>query len=69
VQFLGIANGSTLINNSIDTCKRLKLINEDTIQPIINQLVEVSNMNFCSSKSLKTNNYNDWKILIHNTQS
>jgi hypothetical protein len=45
--------------------KRLKLINEDTIQPIINQLSEVSNMNFIQ-KSLKTNNYNDWKILIHN---
>jgi hypothetical protein len=42
------------INNSIDTCKRLKLINEDIIQPIINQLVEVSNMNFASKITKKT---------------
>ncbi|UPF26453.1 four helix bundle protein, partial [Flavobacterium psychrophilum] len=33
--------------------KRLKLVNEDLIQPIINQLVEVSNMNFSFQKSLK----------------
>ena len=54
VQFLGIANGSTfeLITQLILT-KRLKLINEDLIQPIINQLVEVSNMNFALQKSLK----------------
>jgi four helix bundle protein len=69
VQFLGIANGSTFeLITQLILAKRLKLINEDTIQPIINQLVEVSNMNF-AQKSLKTNNYNDWKILIHNTQS
>jgi four helix bundle protein len=40
VQFLGIANGSTFELITQFTCKRLKLINEDTIQPIINQLVE-----------------------------
>jgi hypothetical protein len=31
------------------------------IQPIINQLVEVSNMNFALQKITKTNNYNDWR--------
>jgi four helix bundle protein len=42
VQFLGIANGSTFeLITQLILAKRLKLINEDTIQPIINQLVEV----------------------------
>jgi four helix bundle protein len=64
-----IANGSTFeLITQLILAKRLKLINEDTIQPIINQSRR-SNMNFALQKSLKTNNYNDWKILIHNTQS
>ena len=46
-QFLGIANGSTFeLITQLILAKRLKLINEDLIQPIINQLFEVSNMNF-----------------------
>lgn len=54
VQFLGIANGSTfeLITQLILT-KRLNLISEDVIQPTINQLVEISNMNFSFQKTLK----------------
>jgi four helix bundle protein len=54
VQFLGIANGSTFeLITQLILAKRLKLINEDLIQPIINQLVEVSNMNFSFQKILK----------------
>ena len=54
VQFLGIANGSTFeLITQLILAKRLKLIKEDIIQPIINQLVEVSNMNFALQKSLK----------------
>jgi len=54
MQFLGIANGSTFeLITQLILAKRLKLIKEDIIQPIINQLVEVSNMNFALQKSLK----------------
>lgn len=53
MHFLGIANGSTfeLITQSI-LAKRLKLVSEDLIQPTINQLVEVSNINFSFQRSL-----------------
>jgi four helix bundle protein len=55
VQFLGIANGSTFeLITQLILAKRLKLIKEETIQPIINRLVEVSNMNFSFQKTLKT---------------
>lgn len=55
IQFLGIANGSTFeLITQLMLAKRLKLINEETIQPIISQLVEVSNMNFSIQKTLKT---------------
>ncbi|ELY2010444.1 four helix bundle protein [Flavobacterium psychrophilum] len=54
IQFLEIANGSTFeLITQLILAKRLKLVNEDLIQPIINQLVEVSNMNFSFQKSLK----------------
>ena len=57
VQFLGIANGSTFeLITQLILAKRLKLANEDLIQPIINQLVEVSNMNFLLQKTLKEKN-------------
>ena len=36
--------------------KRLELVEEVKITPIIHNLVEVSNMNFALQKSLKTNN-------------
>lgn len=56
IQFLGIANGSTFeLITQLILAKRLKLINEEIVQPIINQLVEVSNMNFSFQKTLKTN--------------
>ena len=60
VQFLGIANGSTFeLITQLILAKRLKLANEDLIQPIINQLVEVSNMNFSLQKTLiEKNNTN-----------
>ena len=55
IQFLGIANGSTFeLITQLMLAKRLKLINEETVQPIISQLVEVSNMNFSIQKTLKT---------------
>ncbi len=55
IQFLGIANGSTfeLITQMI-LAKRLKLVSEDIIQPIINSLIEVSNMNFSFQNKLAT---------------
>jgi four helix bundle protein len=54
IQFLGIANGSTFeLITQLILAKRLKLIEEKTIQPIINQLVEVSNMNFSFQKKIK----------------
>ncbi|MDT8346907.1 MAG: four helix bundle protein [Flavobacteriaceae bacterium] len=56
VQFLGIANGSTFeLITQLILSKRLKLVNEEVVQPIINQLVEVSNMNFSFQKTLKNN--------------
>ena len=56
IQFLGIANGSTFeLITQLILAKRLKLANEELIQPIINQLGEVSNMNFAFQKTLKIN--------------
>ncbi|TDP02153.1 four helix bundle protein [Flavobacterium sp. 245] len=54
MHFLGIANGSTFeLITQLILAKRLKLVNEDLIQPTINQLVEVSNMNFSFQRTLK----------------
>lgn len=54
MHFLGIANGSTFeLITQLILAKRLKLVNEDLIQPTINHLVEVSNMNFSFQRSLK----------------
>lgn len=54
IHFLGVANGSTFeLITQLMLAKRLNLISEDIIQPLINQLVEVSNMNFSFQKSLK----------------
>ena len=56
IQFLGIANGSTFeLITQLILAKRLSLVSEDIIQPIINQLVEISNMSFSFQKSLKEN--------------
>ena len=55
VQFLGIANGSTFeLITQLILAKRLKLVDEEIIQPVIIQLIEVSNMNFSFQKTLKT---------------
>jgi len=52
--FLGIANGSTYeLITQLMISKRLKLITEEKISTIINELVEVSNMNFALQRSLK----------------
>jgi four helix bundle protein len=56
IQFLGIANGSTFeLITQLILAKRLKLVSEEIVQPIINQLVEVSNMSFSFQKTLKQN--------------
>ena len=52
--FLGIANGSTFeLITQLMISKRLGLIDEVIITPIIHELVEVSNMNFALQKTLK----------------
>ena len=54
MHFLGIANGSTFeLITQLILAKRLKLVSEDLIQPTINELVEVSNMNFSFQRTLK----------------
>ena len=56
IQFLGIANGSTFeLITQLILAKRLNLVSEQIIEPVINELVEVSNMNFSFQKTLKTN--------------
>ena len=57
VHFLGIANGFTYeLITQLMISKRLELVEEVKITPIIHNLVEVSNKNFALQKSLKTNN-------------
>lgn len=54
IHFLSIANGSTFeLITQLILAKRLNLINEEIIQPILSNLVEVSNMNFSLQKTLK----------------
>ena len=53
IQFLGIANGSTFeLITQLILAKRLNLIDQEKVQPIIEKLIEVSNMNFAFQKSL-----------------
>ncbi|WP_177765873.1 four helix bundle protein [Flavobacterium sp. I3-2] len=53
IQFLGIANGSTFeLITQLILAKRLNLVDNEKIQPIIDKLIEVSNMNFALKKSL-----------------
>ena len=62
IQFLGIANGSTFeLITQLILAKRLNLIDKKIIQPIINQLIEVSNMNFSFQKTLNLNINTDGK--------
>lgn len=56
VHFLGIANGSTYeLITQLMISKRLELVEEEKIAPIIYNLVEVTNMNFALQKTLKSN--------------
>ncbi|MUP47158.1 four helix bundle protein [Gramella sp. BOM4] len=54
--FLGIANGSTneLITQLLIS-ERLKLISEENIKPIINDLIEIQKMNFSLLKKFSQN--------------
>lgn len=62
IQFLGIANGSAFeLITQLILAKRLNLKDATITQPIINQLVEVSNMNFSFQKTLNTNMNADGK--------
>ena len=54
IQFLGIANDTTFeLITQLILAKRLALISEEIVQPVISQLIEVSNMNFSFQKTLK----------------
>ena len=53
-QFLGIANGSSFeLLTQLYLSKRLKLIKEESVRPIINEVVEITKMNYSLQKSLK----------------
>ena len=52
-QFLGIANGSTFeLLTQLYLSKRLNLITEEKARPIINEVLEVTKMNYSLQKSL-----------------
>ncbi len=54
-QFLGIANGSSFeLLTQLYLSKRLNLITEEKVRPIINEVVEVTKMNYSLQKNLKT---------------
>ncbi|OYQ39663.1 four helix bundle protein [Flavobacterium aurantiibacter] len=54
IQFLAIANGSTYeLMTQLILAQKLKLLDEATVQPLIEQLIEVSNMNLAFQKTLK----------------
>ena len=56
-QFLGIANGSSFeLLTQLYLSKRLKLITEDKVRPIINEILEVTKMNYSLQKSLNSLN-------------
>ncbi|MBA6151256.1 four helix bundle protein [Gelidibacter maritimus] len=53
-QFLGIANGSSFeLLTQLYLSKRLDLITEDKVRPIINEVLEVSKMNYSLQRTLK----------------
>jgi four helix bundle protein len=53
-QFLGIANGSSFeLLSQLYLSKRLKLVKDQQVKPIINQVIEVTKMNYSLQKSLK----------------
>ncbi|MCL8007728.1 four helix bundle protein [Gelidibacter japonicus] len=54
MQFLGIANGSSFeLLTQLYLSKRLDLITEDKVRPIINEVLEVSKMNYSLQRTLK----------------
>jgi four helix bundle protein len=53
-QFLGIANGSSYeLLTQLYLSKRLNLITEEKVRPIIIKILEVTKMNYSLQKSLK----------------
>ena len=53
-QFLGIANGSSFeLLTQLYLSKRLNLITEEKVRPIINDILEVTKMNYALQNSLK----------------
>lgn len=54
IQFLGIANGSSFeLLTQLYLSERLNLITEEKVRPIINEVLEVTKMNYSLQKSLK----------------
>ena len=54
-QFLGIANGSSYeLLTQLYLSSRLNLIKEENVRPIINEVLEVTKMNFSLQRSLNT---------------
>lgn len=54
-QFLGIANGSSFeLLTQLYLSRRLNLISEESVRPMINEVVEITKMNFSLQKSLTT---------------
>ena len=53
-QFLGIANGSSFeLLTQLYLSKRLNLITEDKVRPIINEVLEVTKMSYSLQRTLK----------------
>ncbi|NJX14969.1 four helix bundle protein [Tamlana crocina] len=53
-QFLGIANGSSFeLLTQLYLSKRLNLITENNVRPIINEVIEVTKMNYSLQKSIQ----------------
>lgn len=54
MQFLGIANGSSFeLLTQLYLSERLNLITQEKVRPIINEVLEVTKMNYSLHKSLK----------------
>ncbi|MDA9335766.1 four helix bundle protein [Flavobacteriaceae bacterium] len=54
-QFLGIANGSCYeLLTQLYLSTRLNLIKEENVRPIINEVLEITKMNFSLQRSLNT---------------
>ena len=52
-QFLGIANGSSFeLLTQLYLSKRLNLISEESVRPIIGEVIEITKMNFSLQKNL-----------------